>query len=140
MANSLCLLTLGKEISELTTEEKVLNIYSPDAKAEVPTKVQVLMDLLNQEILVGLIKQTVDKTAKDAAGAYQPTGETREENEIDKFFRARDLRRLDQKVDWQGQGQNHQNFGHHRCSRCIQLGGCWYQEACIEPVRLIPGR
>jgi hypothetical protein len=90
MANSLCLLTLGKEISELTTEEKVLNIYSPDAKAEVPTKVQVLMDLLNQEILVGLIKQTVDKTAKDAAGAYQPTGETREENEIDKFFRARD--------------------------------------------------
>jgi len=90
MANSLCLLTLGKEISALTTEEKVLNIYSPDAKAEVPTKVQVLMDLLNQEILVGLIKQTVDKTAKDGAGVYQPTGETREENEIDKFFRARD--------------------------------------------------
>lgn len=89
-ANSLCLLAVGKEISALDTEDKVLNIYSPEAKKEMPTKVPVLMDLLNQEILVGLIKQVVDKSAKDAAGNYQPTGETREENEIDKLFRARD--------------------------------------------------
>jgi hypothetical protein len=90
MANSLCLLTVGKEISQMETEEKVLNIYSSDAKAEVPTKVQVIMELLNQDILVGLLKQTVDKTAKDGNGNYQPTGETREENEIDKLFRAKD--------------------------------------------------
>lgn len=90
-ANSLTLLTLGKEIAELETETKVLNIYSPEAKAEVPTKVEVLMDLLNQEILVGLIKQTVDKTKKnESTGVYEATGETRDENEIDKLFRARD--------------------------------------------------
>lgn len=90
-ANALCLLTVGKEISQLDTETKVLNIYSPEAKAEVPTKVEVLMDLLNQEIIVGVIKQTVDKTKKnDATGQYEATGETREENEIDKFFRAKD--------------------------------------------------
>lgn len=90
MANSLALLTLGQELSTLETEEKVLNIYNSDAKAEVPTKVQVIMPMLNQEIIAGIIKQTVDKTSKDGAGVYQPTGETREENEVDKFFRAKD--------------------------------------------------
>lgn len=90
-ANSLALLTVGKEISQLETETKVVNVYSAEAKAEVPTKVEVLMDLLNQDILVGLIKQTVDKTKKnEATGAYEPTGETRDENDIDKLFRARD--------------------------------------------------
>ena len=91
IANSLTLLTLGKEISDLDTETKVVNVYSAEAKAEVPTKVEVLMDLLNQEITVGLIKQTVDKTVKnEATGVYEPTGETRDENEIDKLFRTRD--------------------------------------------------
>lgn len=89
-ANSLSLLTVGKEISDLDTETKVVNVYSAEAKAEVPTKVEMVMDLLGQEILVGLIKQTVDKTQKNDAGVYVPTGETREENEIDKLFRAKD--------------------------------------------------
>ena len=91
IANSLTLLTLGKEISDLETETKVVNVYSAEAKAEVPTKVEVLMDLLNQEVTVGLIKQTVDKTTKnETTGVYEPTGETRDENEIDKLFRTRD--------------------------------------------------
>lgn len=90
LANSLALLAAGKELSECDTDTKVTNVYSPEAKAEVPTKVEMVMDLLGKDVIVGLIKQIVDKTAKDAQGAYQPTGETREENEIDKFFRARD--------------------------------------------------
>lgn len=89
-ANSLCLLTVGKEISTLSTETKVINLYSSEAKAEVPTKVEVVMDLLDQEVIAGLIKQTVDKTVKNDAGAYVATGETRDENEVDKFFRAKD--------------------------------------------------
>lgn len=89
-ANSLCLLTVGKELPEMDTEQKVVNVYSPDAKAEVPTKVEVLMDLIGQEIIVGLQKQIVDKRAKADDGSYQPTGETVEVNEIDKFFRASD--------------------------------------------------
>lgn len=91
MANALCLLTVGKEISQLETEQKVIPVYNSEAKSEVPTKVDMLVDLLGQEILAGVIKQTVDKTKKnEATGTYEPTGETREENEIDKFFRARD--------------------------------------------------
>ena len=89
-ANSLALLTCGKEISQLETETKVVNVYSAEAKSEVPTKVEVPMDLLGKEILVGLIKQTVDKTKKNDAGVYEATGETRDENDIDKLFRAKD--------------------------------------------------
>lgn len=89
-ANSLCLLTVGKEIAQLETEEKTVKLYNKDAGAEVPTKVDMLTDLIGQEVLVGLVKQTVDKTAKNDAGVYVPTGETREENEIDKLFRASD--------------------------------------------------
>jgi hypothetical protein len=90
MANSLALLTVGKEISALDTETKVVKAYNKDAKAEMPTKVEMLMDLLNQDIKVGLLKQTVDKTVKADDGTYVPTGETRDENEVDKFFRAKD--------------------------------------------------
>lgn len=90
LAQSLALLTAGKEISDLDTEEKVVNVYDYVTKGEVPTKVDMVMDLVGKEVLIGLIKQTVDKNVKDANGAYVPTGETREENEIDKFFRASD--------------------------------------------------
>jgi hypothetical protein len=89
-ANSLCLLSVGKEISAMDPEQKVVSLYSPEAKAEVPTKVDVLTELLGKEVIAGVLKQTVDKTVKNDAGVYVPTGETREENEIDKFFRASD--------------------------------------------------
>jgi hypothetical protein len=66
-----------------------VNLYSYEAKAEVPTKVQMVMELLNKDVIAGIVKQTVDKNVKTDAG-YVPSGETRDENEIDKFFRARD--------------------------------------------------
>ena len=91
LANSLCLLTVGQEISSLDTETKVIPLYNADAKAEVPTKVDMIMDLIGKEVLAAVVRQTVDKTKKnDATGVYEPTGETREENEIEKFFRERD--------------------------------------------------
>ena len=89
LAESLALLTVGKSISGCDTEEKVVNLYSYEAKAEVPTKVQMVMELLNKDVIAGIVKQTVDKNVKTDAG-YVPSGETRDENEIDKFFRARD--------------------------------------------------
>lgn len=89
-ANALALLTTSKDISELDTETKVVNVYSSEAKAEVPTKVEMVVDLLGKDIVIGLIKQTVDKNVKNDAGLYVASGETRDENEIDKFFRAED--------------------------------------------------
>ena len=90
MANSLCLLTVGNEISEMDTENKMIKLWNREAQKEVPTEVPVVTGLIGQEITLGLIRQTVDRVAKADDGSYVPTGETREENEIDKFFRAKD--------------------------------------------------
>lgn len=89
-AKSLALLTTGKDMSDLDTEEKVIKLYNSDAKADVPTKVQAVMELIGQEVVIGIIKQTVDKTVKGADNVYTANGETREENEIDKFFCAKE--------------------------------------------------
>jgi hypothetical protein len=90
-ANAIALLTVGKDLSDLDTETKVIKAYNKEAKAEVPTKVEMVVDLLGQEVIIGLVKQVVDKTTKTPAG-YVPTGETREQNEIDKIFRASDMK------------------------------------------------
>lgn len=87
-ANSLCLLTADKEISDMVPEQKLVNIYNADAKKEVPTQVPVLMDIIGKEIKVGLLKQTVNKNVKGGDGTYHPTNETRDENEVDKLFSA----------------------------------------------------
>jgi hypothetical protein len=90
-ANALSLLTLGKEISELETETKVVKAYNKEAKAEIPTKVEMLTELIGQQVIIGVLKQVVDKTVKTPTG-YAPTGEVREQNEIDKIFRASDMK------------------------------------------------
>ena len=89
-ANALALLTVGQEISALDTETKVIKAWNKDTKSEIPTKVEMLMDLVGKDIVIGLVKQTVDKTTKADDGSYVATGETRDENEVDKFFRASD--------------------------------------------------
>ena len=88
IVNSLCLLSTGFPLSEQEGEEKTVNLYDFDAKKELPKSVPVLTDLIGKPITIGLLKQIVDKTAKDDSGKYNPTGETREENVADKFFHA----------------------------------------------------
>lgn len=86
-ANSLALLTVGKELSQMDVEKKVIKLYDYDAKEERPTEVDVLVELTGQMIQAGIQKQTVDKTEKGDDDKYHPTGETREINEVVKFFR-----------------------------------------------------
>lgn len=88
--SSVSLLASGKEINQLATEELVHNIWNSEVRAEVPTKAETLVDLIGQPITLGIVKQTVDKRALTAAGTYEPTGETRQENQINKVFRASD--------------------------------------------------
>ncbi len=91
MANSLCLLTIGSEIGSLTTEKKTVMLYNYEDKKEVPTDVEMITPLLGKKIYAGVLKQKVDKRAKNPdTGDYEPTGETRYINEIDKFFRLKD--------------------------------------------------
>ncbi|WP_289100960.1 hypothetical protein [uncultured Marinobacter sp.] len=89
--NSLALLTVGKELGELATDMKMVNVYNPASQKEEPTQVEVIMDLLGQRAIFGIQKQIVDKQVKNqATGKYESNGETRETNEIDKVFRERD--------------------------------------------------
>jgi hypothetical protein len=90
LANNLCLLSIGKEVGDVETEEKLIQLWNSEAKKELPTKKPVITGLLGKEIIAGVFRNTVDKTAKGDDGSYYPTGETRDENEVDKFFRARD--------------------------------------------------
>ncbi len=89
-ANSLALLTVGKELAQLDVEKKVIKLYDFEAKEERPTEVDVLVELTGQMIQAGIQKQTVDKNEKGDDGKYYPTGETREINEVVKFFRFED--------------------------------------------------
>ncbi|QWY83751.1 single-stranded DNA-binding protein [Rhizobium phage RHph_X3_15] len=82
----ICLVTLGKEPKELTAEDKVMNIYDAEAKKEVPKSVPMFVELLQQPVTLGIVKTIEDKTQKDNAGNYVPTGETREVNSIEKVF------------------------------------------------------
>lgn len=85
MAQSLALLTTGKDLVQLDHETKTINLYNSALKAEAPTKVEMIMDMLDKPIWAGVLKQLVNKNEK-VGDEYVPTAETREENEIDKFF------------------------------------------------------
>lgn len=87
-ANDIALLATGHPLNEQEMEEKVVKLYDFDAKAEVPTKVQAVVSLHGQQISLGILKQVVDKNVKDGNGNYVPSGETRDENVIDKVFHA----------------------------------------------------
>lgn len=84
--NDLCLIATGEPLSEQETEDKVINLYDYDAKKEVPTSVPMIMALVGAEVSLSVQKNLEDKNAKNDAGEYIPTGETRETNTIGKVF------------------------------------------------------
>lgn len=89
--NSVCLLTVGKELKDMDHEEKQIPLYNKDAKAEVPTKVPVLVDLIGQDITLGVVREIHNKTKWNEATKTRDVVEgTVEQNAIDKVFRTRD--------------------------------------------------
>jgi len=97
MARHLALLAAnGKELHQLTVEKRTIKLYNKDAKKELPTEVPMCVEMLGKSVSAGVIKRLVDKTRdsntvdKNGNKIYVATGETRHENEIDKFFRTRD--------------------------------------------------
>ena len=85
--DDICLVTTGKSLAELDTEEKVVKIYDFDERKELPKAVPMLVDLIGQPLFLGIVHQTVDKKQKnEITGEYEATGETRDENVIEKVF------------------------------------------------------
>lgn len=85
VADDICLIATGEPLANQEAEEKVIKLYDFDAKAEVPKAVQMLTAAIGKTVSLGIVKQTVNKNAKQG-DEYVPTEETRDENVIEKVF------------------------------------------------------
>jgi hypothetical protein len=93
-ANEILLAICGKEMHEIESKTATIKIWDKTAKAEVPVQREVLVDLLKQQVNLGIIKQIVNKQIQNPgpgkAWIDDPTGEVREENVIRTAFRYED--------------------------------------------------
>jgi hypothetical protein len=87
IVDDICLIAGDAPLSETDFEEKVMNVYNPEQKKELPTKVQMATGLLGKTISVGILKTKENQTEKQG-DQYVPKadGSTREVNHIDKVF------------------------------------------------------
>lgn len=86
LVNALAKLTAGKEIPQLEFEKKLVKIYNFEQRKEVPTEVDVAVELVGQPVRLGIELHRENKNVKDQAGAYVPTAEIREFNTITRVF------------------------------------------------------
>ena len=86
MVDTLCQMVTGASLENQNTELRSIKVYDPELQKEVPAEREVLVDLQGGAVYAGIVKSIEDKSKKDAAGNYVPTGETREANSISKFF------------------------------------------------------
>ncbi len=85
--DALCILVNETPFFEQEFEDKHVQVYDRELQKEVPQKREVAVSMLGQQVKAGVIRQIVDVTKKnETTGKYEPNGETREENIIDKFF------------------------------------------------------
>lgn len=84
--NDICLVATEKPLSEQETEEKMLKIYDSEQKKEIPKNVPVLVELLGKIVEVGLLRELINKSERQADGSYKDIADTREQNVIDKVF------------------------------------------------------
>jgi len=84
--DDICLVATGVPLSEQESAEKVVNVYDPDAKKELPKSVPVLTELLGKSVSVAVQLSTENKSVKNGAGEYEPTADTRDVNNIEKVF------------------------------------------------------
>jgi hypothetical protein len=86
LVNALAKLTAGKEIPQLDFEKKLVKIYNFEQRKEVPTEVDVAVELVGQPVKLGIELHRENKNAKDQAGNYVPTAEIREFNTVTRVF------------------------------------------------------
>ena len=86
LIDELCQITLGKAIGECDTETKKVKLYNFETNQEEPTDVEVLIELLNQKVKVGIQQVQEFKQTKNDEGVYEDTDEVLTKNIINKFF------------------------------------------------------
>jgi hypothetical protein len=85
LVNDICLATTGQELSVQAAEDKVVNVYDPEQKKELPKSVPVLVDLLGKDITLAILKK-IESVKVKQGNDYVATDKTRETNGIDKVF------------------------------------------------------
>lgn len=92
LANAICALTTGLEIADDDfgdmLETKSIGVYNSQAKSEVATDVEVVMDAIGKKITLGILHVIENKKDKNpATGKYDiVTNEKREYNDLDRVF------------------------------------------------------
>lgn len=82
----LCLCTLGVPLSEVDFEDKIVDVWDKDAGKKMPKSVPVAVEILGQEVSLGILKELQNKTEKNGAGDYVPVADTVERNTVNKVF------------------------------------------------------
>lgn len=81
--NTLCRVSIDRELSELDTEEKIVNIFDFDERKDIPKSVPVIVDLIGGEALFAIERQKLNKQQKnDQTDQYEDIADEREQNEI----------------------------------------------------------
>lgn len=83
--DDICLVVTGAPLAEQEVEEKIVKIYDPEAKKELPKSVPVLTALIGQTVSLGIVKLLENKNQK-VGNDYVPTADTRLSNTIEKVF------------------------------------------------------
>lgn len=87
LIDSLCQIVAGKGLLQCVNEKRTINLYNFDVKKEVPTEVDMLIELIGKPVCAAVLNQIQDKTAKSAqTGEYEPTGKVFSTNVVDKFL------------------------------------------------------
>lgn len=86
--DAICLFLTGEDFEANigNIENKMVKVYDPEVKKEVPTEVPVLANVIGETVKVAILHRKVDVTKKGDDNQYHPTGETREENTLSKVL------------------------------------------------------
>lgn len=80
------LLATGVPLNEADFEEKMVQVYDFDQQANVNVARPTMVDAIGEKITVGIHRVKENKRTKGDDGEYHNTAETRELNNIVKFF------------------------------------------------------
>lgn len=86
--NSLCMVAVGKALTALKPEERLQKVRNFKEKKDENLKVDVLVELLDKDVNVAIVRQSTNKQVKQGE-VYVPTEEKVEVNELAKFFCAK---------------------------------------------------
>lgn len=87
VVNDICLVTTDKPLADQVAEDKVVNVWDPEAKKELPKTVPMLTGLLGKPVTLGIRKEIGwAQKRNESTGQWEDTDKERTENTTDKVF------------------------------------------------------